>query len=116
MTTAATGETGKIFSESLGRLFASHDATAGVTSGRTLAWSDTLWKDLTELGLPLLMVEEQKGGAGAGTADLFDVFAIAGRHAVPVPIAEAVLGAWLANRHDLELPAGATTLAVQVDG
>jgi len=106
-------ETGKIFSESLARLFTNHDAAAGITSGRTLAWSDSLWKDLHELGLPLLMVEEQKGGAGAGTADLFDVLAIAGRHAVPVPVTESVIATWLANQHDLQLPAGATTLAVE---
>ncbi len=108
-------DAGKIFSESLARVFTDYDDTHKISSGRTLAWSETLWKSVNELGLPLLMIDDAKGGAGGSTGDLFDVLAIAGRHGVPLPMTETVVGAWLASIHGLTLPAGPVTLGIGSD-
>lgn len=108
-------DAGEIFSGSLARLFADYDNANKISSGRNLAWSDTLWESVNELGLPLLLIEEADGGAGGGTSDLFDVLSVAGRHGVPIPMTETIVGAWLASLHNLNLPAGPVTLAVGND-
>src|SRR4051794_22375293 len=55
------------------------------------AWTATLWRALSEAGLPLAWVPEEFGGAGADLADGFAVINAAGRFALSVPLAETLL-------------------------
>ena len=43
------------------------------------------------MGLPLIAVPEDKGGAGGTLADMLALLRLAGSHAVPVPLAETAL-------------------------
>ena len=51
-----------------------------------------------EAGLPLAWVPEKLGGAGASLADGFAILGVAGRYALPVPLAETLLAGWLLAR------------------
>jgi alkylation response protein AidB-like acyl-CoA dehydrogenase len=59
-------------------------------------WSDgdhgpglDLWRRLAEVGVPGLLVAEQRGGLGADEVDLVVAFEALGRHAVPGPWVES---------------------------
>ena len=76
------------------------------------SWKTALWNALEEAGLTLAWVHEDHGGAGAAISDGFDILYVAGRHAVPVPLAETLLGGWLMARGGLQVPPGPMTVAM----
>jgi acyl-CoA dehydrogenase len=73
----------RFFTERCGR-----DVVNGVEKGN---WPADLWKEIEEMGLPLIAVPEDKGGVGGTLADLLALLRMAGSHAVPVPLAETAL-------------------------
>jgi len=77
--------------ETADRFFADRvgkDVVNGVEKGQ---WPADLWKEIEEMGLPLVAVPEDKGGAGGTLADMLALLRLAGSHAVPVPLAETAL-------------------------
>jgi acyl-CoA dehydrogenase len=82
-----------------------------VNAAKDDAWKAGLWDALEESGLTLAWVPEQKGGAGASLADGFDILAVSGRFAVPVPLGETLLAGWLLASAGLDCPAGGMTVA-----
>ncbi|HZT50686.1 MAG TPA: acyl-CoA dehydrogenase family protein, partial [Stellaceae bacterium] len=62
-------------------------------------------------GLPLATVAEAKGGAGADLGDAMAILREAGRAAVPVPLAETMLAAWMLAESGLEVPRGPLAIA-----
>lgn len=56
-------------------------------------WPEALWGALEENGLTLAPVPEAAGGAGLELADALALLRIAGRFALPVPLAEHMLAA-----------------------
>jgi len=54
------------------------------------------WTPLAEAGFPLLLVPETGGGFGGDWGDFVAVARLAGRHAVPQPLGEAMIGHWVA--------------------
>ncbi|BBY39948.1 acyl-CoA dehydrogenase [Mycobacterium mantenii] len=80
-----------------------------------------LWQSAAELGLPLVGIAEECGGSGGSLPDLLAVLKGAGRHAVPLPLAETSLAAWLLARAGAEIPATPMTVvpdssALSLDG
>src|SRR5262252_10189079 len=73
----------RFFTERCGR-----EVVNGVEKGQ---WPADLWKEIEEMGLPLIAVPEEKGGAGGTLADMLALLRLAGSHAVPVPLAETAL-------------------------
>jgi acyl-CoA dehydrogenase len=82
-----------------------------VNSAPDDTWVPELWQTLEESGLTLAWVSEEFGGAGARVADGFDILGVAGRFAVPVPLAETMLAGWLLERAKLQCPSGPMTVA-----
>jgi acyl-CoA dehydrogenase len=74
-------------------------------------WKADLWNALEESGLTLAWVPEQSGGAGASLADGFEILAVSGRFAVPIPLGETLLAGWLLASSGLDCPGGAMTVA-----
>ena len=77
--------------ETADRFFADRvgkDVVNGVEKGE---WPADLWQEIEEMGLPLIAVAEDKGGAGGTLADMLALLRLAGSHAVPVPLAETAL-------------------------
>src|SRR5258708_2440392 len=50
------------------------------------AWPADLWKEIEEMGLPLIAVPEDKGGVGGTLADMLALLRLARSHAVPAPL------------------------------
>ncbi|WP_449432050.1 acyl-CoA dehydrogenase family protein [Pseudomonas putida] len=68
---------------------------------------DDLWMVLQESGFDRALLPESKGGASVSWADACGLLALAGEHAAPVPLAEAMAGHWLldvAGVEDSTLP------------
>lgn len=107
-------ELGELLGDSVGRLFAANDSAA--TTCRDGSWPSALWHDLQEMGVPLIMVEEKRGGVGGCWEDAFSVLQLAGRHAIPLPLGEVILAAHLLNTADVPTRPGIYTVATQVAG
>ena len=93
------------------RLFTDLVTKELLESAETGAWPDALWQAVEENGLTLPLVPESKGGAGGSWGDAFVVARAAGRHAVPLPIAETIVGSWLLSASGLDIPSGPLTIA-----
>ena len=78
--------------------------------------SAALWRATGELGLPLIGIAEGSGGSGGTLGDLLTVLQGAGRWAVPLPLAETSLAAWLLASSGAQVPAGPMTVIADTSG
>ncbi len=78
--------------------------------------SAALWNATEELGLPLIGIAEQNGGSGGTLPELLSVLQGAGRWAVPLPLAETSLAAWLLASCGAQVPAGPMTVIPDASG
>lgn len=104
-------ELGALLGETVTRIFTDLVTKDLLESAERGAWPERLWQAIEESGLPLVLVPEAAGGAGGRWADAHVVVRAAGRHVVPVPLAETIVAAWLLAGAGLEVPAGPLTLA-----
>src|SRR5271169_1282871 len=104
-------ESDNIVAETAARIFADLADPQTINRARDTDWKQSLWRALSEAGLPLAWVPEKQGGAGASMAEGFAILAAAGRYALPVPLAETMLAGWLLARAGIAAPAGAMTVA-----
>ena len=106
-----TGTIDPLLSETATRVFADTAPFAVVEQAEADGWAPTIWEAVAETGLAWVSVPEAAGGSGGTLADAIEVLRIAGRHAVPLPLAETgVLGGWLLAGAGLEIPDGAVTV------
>ncbi|UYN93156.1 MAG: acyl-CoA/acyl-ACP dehydrogenase [Enhydrobacter sp.] len=94
----------RFFTEKCGR-----EVVNGVEKG---VWPADLWKEIEEMGLPLIAVPEDRGGVGGTLVDMLSLMRLAGSHAVPVPLAETALGNLMLAAAGGEPKAGPLTLAL----
>ncbi|HZR38417.1 MAG TPA: acyl-CoA dehydrogenase family protein [Nevskia sp.] len=73
------------------------------------------WRQVEELGLPLLLVPEAQGGVGGGWEEALAVLQPAGGHAVALPLAESMLAHRLLASAGLE-PADGLAVAAPAEG
>jgi acyl-CoA dehydrogenase len=78
--------------------------------------SAALWNATEALGLPLIGIAEEDGGSGGTLGDLLDVLQGAGRWAVPLPLAETSLAAWLLASCGARVPTGPMTVIPDASG
>lgn len=100
-----------IIRESAERLFADHCGRAVVEQASEGVWPDKLWAELEDAGFTFALVSEQGGGAGLELASALVLIEVAAAFAVPVPLAETMIAAWLLDRAGLAVPAGPLTFA-----
>jgi acyl-CoA dehydrogenase len=74
-------------------------------------FDSALWRQVEELGLPLLLVAEAQGGVGGGWEEALAVLQPAGCHAVALPLAECMLAHRLLAGAGLEAGAGLAVAA-----
>ena len=94
----------RFFTQRFGR-----EVVNGVEKG---AWPADLWKEIEEMGLPLIAVPEDKAGVGGTLGDMLALLRLAGSHAVPVPLAETALANLLIAAAGGEPKSGPATLAL----
>ncbi len=74
-------------------------------------WAPAAWAAVAAVGLPWISVPETAGGQGGNLLDALAVLRVAGRQALPLPLAETgVLAGWLLAGAGLEVAAGPTTV------
>jgi acyl-CoA dehydrogenase len=100
-----------VLSEVVTRLFTERVTRELRQSAEGGAWPDALWAVVEENGLTLPLVPEAQGGAGGAWGDAHVVVSAAGRHALPLPLPETIVAAWLLAGAGLEVPAGPLTVA-----
>jgi acyl-CoA dehydrogenase len=74
-------------------------------------WQPDLWRAVEDAGLPRALVPEASGGSGLSFADAMVIVRAAGHHAVPAPLPETMLAAWLLSRAGIPVPEGPMTIA-----
>ncbi|KAF0105781.1 MAG: putative acyl-CoA dehydrogenase [Rhodospirillaceae bacterium] len=94
----------RFFTERAGK-----DIVNGVEKG---VWPADLWKEIEEMGLPLIAVPEEQDGVGGTLADLMALLRVAGEHAVPVPVAETALANLLVASAGGKPASGPSTVAL----
>jgi acyl-CoA dehydrogenase len=70
-----------------------------------------LWRHIEDSGFADALVGEDAGGAGLGLAQVFPLFELCGRFALPVPLAETMLARALLARCGAARPTGSIALA-----
>ncbi len=100
-----------ILADVVTRLFTERVTRELRQSAESGAWPEALWTVIEENGLTLPLVPEAQGGAGGTWGDAYLVVSAAGRHAVPLPLPETIVAAWLLAGAGLEVPTGPLTLA-----
>ena len=65
------------------------------------------WDALAEAGLHMALLPEAAGGFGMPAAEALALLQVAGRHALPLPLAETMLAGWLISSAGLPVPDGA---------
>jgi acyl-CoA dehydrogenase len=98
--------------ETAGRFFTERCDRAVVNDVEKGVWPADLWKEIEEMGLPLIAVPEDKGGVGGTLADMLALLRLAGEHAVPVPLAETALANLLIATAGGEPKPGPATVAL----
>src|SRR5450759_1225628 len=104
-------ESDNIVAETAARIFADLADPQTINRASDNRWKEKLWRALSEAGLTLAWVPEKQGGAGASLAEGFAILGVAGRYAVPVPLAETLIAGWLLARAGRGCNAGAMTVA-----
>jgi acyl-CoA dehydrogenase len=77
---------------------------------------DTLWGQITQMGLLSLLVQEDSGGFGGDWVDAVAVMRLAGYHALPAPLGEAMVAARLVADCGFSQREGLTSIAAICDG
>ncbi len=104
-------DTRTMLADTCTRLFADQVTPALVEAAEKGTWPAALWQMLEENGLTLPQIPESRGGAGGEWGDAHVVLAAAGRFALPLPVPETMIGAWLLSESGLEVPLGPLTVA-----
>ena len=107
----ATDELQSLLADTCTRLFTDRVSPALIEATEKGEWPDDLWQAVEEGGLTLPQIPEQHGGAGGTWDHAQVVLSAAGRFAVPLPIAETMIGAWLLSSAGLDVPMGPITVA-----
>jgi acyl-CoA dehydrogenase len=100
-----------ILADVVTRLFGERVTREVAESAEKGEWPAALWQAVEENGLTLPLVPEAQGGAGGTWGDAYVVVSAAGRHAVPLPLAETIAGSALLAAAGLDVPTGPLTLA-----
>src|SRR3989441_9549401 len=100
-----------ILADTCSRLFTAQVTPQLQESAEKGTWPEALWRQVEENGLTLPQVPASRGGAGGSWSDAHVILTTAGGHAVPLPIAETMMGGWLLAHSGLDVPMGPITLA-----
>ncbi|MGE0254321.1 MAG: acyl-CoA dehydrogenase family protein [Alphaproteobacteria bacterium] len=104
-------ELSSLLADTVERLFGAAVTRDVLQAAEAGTFQEDLWDAVEAAGLPLALAEEATGGAGATWADALPILLGAGRHAVPLPLAEAVAASALLSAAGVMPPAGVVTLA-----
>lgn len=103
-------DTQTMLEDSVDRLFGDRLGWDRLTAIEEQGFPSALWIEAVEQGITRVLAEEDAGGLGIGWADAYPVLRACGRHAVPLPVAEAAIAETLARGTGIALPDGVPAL------
>jgi acyl-CoA dehydrogenase len=109
--TETDDSTRDLLRDTASRLFQDLCEPTALRDAETGAWPAPLWRAVEDAGLPRALVPEAAGGSGVSFADAMVIVRAAGRFALPLPLPETMLAAWLLARAGLPVPDGPITVA-----
>jgi acyl-CoA dehydrogenase len=109
-------ETRELLRDAAERLFAAHCTAAVLRRADQGEFPQAPWDAVAKAGYADALVPEAAGGAGLDMADALSLLVVAGRHALPVPLAETMFAGWLLASAGLPRPAGPLALAPVREG
>lgn len=77
-----------MFTDALQAILRDHGTPAAVRAIEAGGAPQALWDAVADAGFLELLAPEEAGGAGATLADAFEVFALLGAHAAPLPVGQ----------------------------
>ena len=95
-----------ILEESVARVFDENIDNDFLSQVEESGWPEELWNTIGELGVPKVLVSEDRGGMGGSWADTYVVIRRCGYACIPLPVPEIILAAWFAEHAAIELPGG----------
>ncbi len=98
------------------RLFGDHISPRLLAAAEQGSFPTDAWQAVAEAGLPLALVPEEAGGFGMPPAEALTILRVAGKHALPLPLAETMAAGWLLAGAGLDIPEGPLTLAPVTKG
>jgi acyl-CoA dehydrogenase len=98
------------------RLFGDHITPRLLAAAEQGQFSTEAWHAVEEAGLPLALVPEDAGGFGMPAAEALTILRVAGKHAVPLPLAETMAAGWLLSGAGLDIPNGPLSIAPVTKG
>jgi alkylation response protein AidB-like acyl-CoA dehydrogenase len=111
-TAAAESTVDPVFADTVERIFTDTCGPEALVRAEADGWAPEAWRACAAAGLPWLSLPESSGGSGGDLADALELLYLAGRHAVPLPLAETgLLGGWLLAGAGAPLPEGPVTVA-----
>ncbi len=108
-------DTGAMLAEMTARLLSRIADDATIRAARVGTWSHEAWKAAVEQGLPLALVEGEQG-FGVPLVEGLALIGLFGRHALPLPLAETMIGNALLARAGLPVAEGVLALVPQGAG
>lgn len=100
-----------ILEDSIQRLLADHVTPTLLRESEQGILPQALWDMIEDHGFTLALVRESSGGSGLAWADVYPLIVAAGQHALPLPLPETLMAAWLLDQVDIEVPNGLITVA-----
>ncbi len=100
-----------MFLEALEKILAGHVTSSAIRAVEAGGSDASVWQPIESAGLLDLMLPEEQGGAALALPDLFPILECLGRHAVPLPVAQAIVARALVGAQ-ATLPGGMLTIAL----
>lgn len=91
-------ELAQLIEESASRLFERFSASDAAIAMEAGEFPQQTWQDFAADGWLTTMLDEKQGGSGLGFAGGCLLMRLAGYHAVPLPVAESLIAAYLATK------------------
>lgn len=94
------------------KIFKDHSTKEIIDQVEEGDWAGKLWDTMVATGITSIGISEDKGGTGGDFYDAFHVLRLAGKYAVPIPLAETIIANWILSDFG-EVPRSTpTTLAI----
>jgi acyl-CoA dehydrogenase len=103
---------GSLLAEIADEIMASVCTDEALRAAEQDGFAPEAWAGVAEAGLPWISVPESAGGEGGELAEALEVLRVAGRHGLPLPLAETgVLAGWLCAASGLQVTRVPATVA-----
>ena len=104
-------ETLDLILQTADKLFAQHCDKELINQAEKGQFADDLWQQIEETGLLLAGVPEQYDGVGGEMADFFRLLELAGKHCIPLPLAETYIARLALYEAGIDVPDGPLSFA-----